>query len=275
MGLLTDLASAATAIYGFDQGIEDVRDVGTDALNLAQTLGDDAASRSRFKPFAISSSGGSGGVSSADGVTSLNLTPQAQAIQDQLRTQGASLFGNVTGSTADREQANFDKLEAMLNPARERDRLALEERLFRQGRTGVTTSMFGGTPEALALNKAIEESRSENAVKAIDLARQEQAQNAQLGQTLFGASFAPENQLLKLLQGGTGLADVASTADRQGAQLFAGLAEQGLESKIQAEAVAGNLRQQQIDAIATLLTGSGDGANATQGLIDQILGLFS
>lgn len=275
MGLLTDLASAAAAIHGFDSGISDVKNVGTDALNLSQQLGDEAANRSRFKPFAISSSGGSGGVSSDGGVTSLNLSDPAQAMQDQLRTGASGLFASATGSTADREQANFDKIEALLNPTRQRDRLSLEERLFSQGRSGVSTSQFGGTPEGLALEKAIEEGKAQSAVSAINLARTGQAQDASVGNTLFGASLQPENQLLKLLQGGTGVADLQSTADRTGATLAAGLAEQGFESKIGAEAVAGNLQQQQIDAISKLLTGSGSGEDAQAGLIESILGLFN
>lgn len=275
MGLLTDLASAASAIYGFNQGISDVKDVGSDTLNLSQTLGDAAASRSRFKPFAISSSGGSGSVGSTDGNTSLTLTPQAKQMQDQLRSVSGGLFDRVGGSTVDREQANFDKIEALLNPTRQRDRLALEERLFNQGRSGVSTSAFGGTPEGLALEKAIEESKNDSAVRAIDLARTGQAQDANIGATLFGQSFTPENQLFQLLAGGTGVADLQNTADRQGAQLFAGLSEQGLEGKMAAETVAGNLQQQQIDAISKLLAGSGSGENATQGLIESILGLFN
>ena len=275
MGLLTSLADAAAAIYGFNEGIQDVKDVGSNALDLSRTLGEEVATRSRFKPFAISSSGGSGGVSSEGGTTSLNLTPQAQQIQDQLRTQSQNLFSMAGADTSGREAEIFNKIEALLNPARERDRLGLEERLFRQGRSGVTTSAFGGTPEALAMEKAIEESRNDSAVRAIDLAKNQQLQNANIGNALFQNSMAPENQLLKLLQGGAGIADIASTADRQGAQLFAGLAEAGLQSKVGAEGVAAGLQKQQLAAITDVLLGGGVGANETPGLIQEIIDLFS
>ena len=85
---------------------------------------------------------------------------------------------------AGREADIFQRLEAVQAPERERARLQLEERLLGQGRSGVRTSMFGGTPEELALNKAIEEQRAASAVSAMEQARAEQALQSQ--QTLQG-----------------------------------------------------------------------------------------
>jgi hypothetical protein len=93
------------------------------------------------------------------------------------------LIGMLTGGGgAGREAEVFSQLEALQTPSRERERLALENRLFSQGRGGVQTSMFGGTPEQLAMNKAIEESRASNALGALDFTQREQAQRS--GQTL-------------------------------------------------------------------------------------------
>lgn len=93
------------------------------------------------------------------------------------------LIGMLTGGGgAGREAEVFSQLEALQAPSRERERLALENRLFSQGRGGVQTSMFGGTPEQLAMNKAIEESRASNALGALDFTQREQAQRS--GQTL-------------------------------------------------------------------------------------------
>lgn len=93
------------------------------------------------------------------------------------------LIGMLTGGGgAGREAEVFSQLEALQAPGRERERLSLENRLFSQGRGGVQTSMFGGTPEQLAMNKAIEESRASNALGALDFTQREQAQRS--GQTL-------------------------------------------------------------------------------------------
>ena len=93
------------------------------------------------------------------------------------------LIGMLTGGGGTgREAEVFSQLEALQAPGRERERLSLENRLFSQGRGGVQTSMFGGTPEQLAMNKAIEESRASNALGALDFTQREQAQTS--GQTL-------------------------------------------------------------------------------------------
>ena len=101
------------------------------------------------------------------------------------------------GGGAGREQDIFNQLQAVQQPSQERDRLALEQRLFNQGRGGVQTSMYGGTPEQLALSKAQEEARLGASVQARQLANQEQQvasqqalQGIQQGQaetSMFGA----------------------------------------------------------------------------------------
>lgn len=72
-----------------------------------------------------------------------------------------------------REQSFYDKLQNMRMPQQERDQAELASRLAAQGRTGVRTNLYGGTPEELALQKAMQEQQSADAVTSIDLARQE------------------------------------------------------------------------------------------------------
>ena len=82
------------------------------------------------------------------------------------------MLQNIPTSTADREQAVFDRIRATQLPEEERQRLALEERLFGQGRLGVSSAMFGGTPEQLALAKAQEEARNQASLMAIQQAKE-------------------------------------------------------------------------------------------------------
>jgi hypothetical protein len=82
--------------------------------------------------------------------------------------------GNIPGREAD----IMSRLQASVAPEQERARLQLEERLAGQGRLGVQTSMFGGTPEALALEKAIAEQNAGFGVSAMEQARAEQAQES-------------------------------------------------------------------------------------------------
>jgi hypothetical protein len=125
------------------------------------------------------------------------------------------------GGGAGRETEVFNRLEALQAPSREREQLALENRLFNQGRSGVSTSMFGGTPEQLAQAKAVEESRASSALGAMDFTQREQAQ--QSGQTLqalqqglgesqlFGElGLSGRQQALAEALGGTGSAATAA-----------------------------------------------------------------
>lgn len=124
----------------------------------------------------------------------------------------SDLIGILQGGRgAGREQDIFNQLQAVQQPSQERDRLALEQRLFNQGRGGVQTSMYGGTPEQFALSKAQEEARLGASVQARQLANQEQQvasqqalQGIQQGQaetSMFGALGLQGNeQALQQLQ---------------------------------------------------------------------------
>ena len=115
------------------------------------------------------------------------------------------------GGGAGREQEIYNQLQAVQQPGQERDRLALEQRMFNQGRGGVQTSQYGGTPEQFALAKAQEEARLGASVQARQLANQEQQvasqqalQGIQQGQaetSMFGALGLQGNeQALQQLQ---------------------------------------------------------------------------
>jgi hypothetical protein len=150
----------------------------------------------------------------AGGLASQNLGAGGSREQDLI----SMLTG---GGGAGREAEVFNRLEALQAPSREREQLALENRLFNQGRSGVSTSMFGGTPEQLAQAKAVEESRASSALGAMDFTQREQAQ--QSGQTLqalqqglgesqlFGElGLGGRQQALAEALGGTGSAATAA-----------------------------------------------------------------
>ena len=117
---------------------------------------------------------------------------------------------------SDREAALYERMRATQTPEEERQRLELEQRLAAQGRLGVSTAQYGGTPEQLAMAKAQEEAKSQAMLSAMGQARAEQAQQAALGAqyaglgtTLAGQqqalSAGQQAQALQALQAGQGL----------------------------------------------------------------------
>lgn len=163
-----------------------------------------------FRPFGVTT--GTGSVrTSEDGSVALNLSPQQQAIQDSLFGKALSMFDSPAVS----EQDVYERIRAMQRPEEERQRSTLENRLFSQGRLGVTTNQFGGTPEGLAMEKAIAESKNAASLAALEQARAERAANASVGGNLLQLGYAPQSSLLTALGAGTNVASLADVARRQ------------------------------------------------------------
>jgi len=197
------------------------------------------------------------------------FSPTEQAISQGAFTGAQTLLGGVAGDQAAREQEIFDRIRATQLGEEERQRLALEERLFNQGRLGVRTSMFGGTSEQLALAKAQEEAQARASLAAIQQAQAEQAQQAQLGTQLLGAAYLPEAQAQNALQRGLLASQLAQRGQLYGTGLFGEASIAGLDALLgsgigQAE-LMGRLG-------TSLLSGAIGGAGGGQGGIGDILG---
>ncbi len=313
-GLFDNLATGLGAVYGFDKGISDVQDVGARALQRAETAATDVQGQTQFKPFTVTS--GIGGVTTTPtgGITT-SLTPEQQALQQQLQSFGSGAF-DMLGSPEARaaEQANvismltgagggmqqreadiMQRLQASVAPEQERARMALEERLLGQGRLGVATNQYGGTPEKLALEKAIAEQQAGFGVSAIEQARAEQQQQA--SQTLAGLqetrarlgmfgetglaalqqSYMPQQALLNALAPAINLANIATTGQARGAQFGTSLLQSGLSAQQEAERTASTLEQQRIQSITNLLAGQNSvtGQQGTTGLLQGIIDRFT
>lgn len=111
--------------------------------------------------------------------------------QDPLLAQDASnlggmFMGQLAQPMAGRETDVYNRIRAMQTPEEQRQRLALEERLFNQGRMGVQTNMYGGTPEQFALSKAQAEAQNQASLMAMQQAQAEQQQQAALGSQFAG-----------------------------------------------------------------------------------------
>jgi hypothetical protein len=172
----------------------------------------------------------------------MQLSPQEQALQQQLFGGAGGFFGQAMQPTVSREQAIFERMRAAQRPEEERQRLALEERLAAQGRLGTSSAAYGGaTPEQLAMATAQEEARTRSMLGAMQQAQAEQMQQAGLGQQFLGASYLPQAQLLAALQPAQRMAELQQQAQLYGTGLFGETAMSGLESRLLAEQARANL----------------------------------
>jgi len=165
-GTFGNIVSAGGGLALAEDYARDVEKAGLDVSSAANTLGTSLAAGSQFKPFTVTT-GLSKATTDATGGYNLVLDPTQKFYQDELFKTAAGLLQGATQNDATREQQIFNRLQAMTSSGQEREALELENRLFNQGRGGVSTAMYGGTPEQLARAKAVEEQRSTNVFVAM------------------------------------------------------------------------------------------------------------
>ena len=296
------------------------------ALDLAQK----GLEQTQFQPFSVTSSTGSkfgfqptfdeqGALTGYGSQTT--LSPEEQAIQSMLMGQagttlGATPYGQVAGRTAaeqayglgggfmtsagmptaGREADVYDRIRAVQQPEEERQRMALEERLFNQGRSGVSTNMYGGTPEQLAMAKAQGEAQNAAALSAIQQAQAEQRQQAELGRAFTGmgsdlsaqdlamlggqqklglnalaGSYIPQGQMSDLQAQNQMYAQLGQRGQLSGAGLFGEAAMGGLEARLVAEQaqanLLGNLGSGLLSGIFSPVAQAGGGATSLIGSV--------
>ena len=224
-----------------EKGYSDIGDIGREAyegLAGEQGLAQELRGMMEFQPYTVTSStGGQFGMMQdpATGQMSYQLTasPEEQALQQQALTDASMFFGQAAAHIAQREQDVYNRMRAAMSPEEERQRLALEQRMAAQGRTGVRTAQFGGTPEQLALAKAQEEARNSAMLNAMQFAGQEQQRQAQLGTGMLAAGYVPQAQLLSALQPGMSASERQRQAMSEQAKSYGQTYTTGLEALLQ------------------------------------------
>jgi len=246
-------------------------------------LGNVLAQQPSQAPTAPSTGGFGTGIPDVSGITT-------QALGD--------VTGVLTGlmsPMATREADVYERIRATQRPEEQRRQLALQEQLQAQGRTGLRTAQFGGSPEQFALAQAQEEAKNRAALSALGQAQAEQQQQLGLAQGLFGLGsgaaalpaslqqgqlgnigaalglqYAPEQQLLATLDPAVNLANIVGTGQRQGAGYLSSAGISGLEDILQAETV----RSQNLRDIYSTLLGAQTAQQQAAGTAATNTGLF-
>ena len=318
-GFLSNLGNLGNAVGDFLGGtggqligaglsineLNKITDIAQRSAEEQAALGRQAQQEMAFKPFTVST--GFGGVTATpEGGYATTLDPSLAGQQQQLQALTGGLIGGMGGVAPDvsgiqqqalggvggfltgamapmaqREADVYERIRATQRPEEQRAQLALNERLAAQGRTGLRTAQFGGSPEQLALAQAQEEAKARASLGALQQAQAEQLQQAGLAESMFGLGgraaalpaslqqaqlgnigaamglqYLPEQQLLGTLTPALSIADLARTGQQLGAQTMSAAGISGLEDILQAETVRSqNLR----DIYSTIL-----GAQANQ-----------
>jgi len=303
----SDIGKAAIGTAGLaavNKAYDDLGDIGDRAYSGAQDAAGKALEQTQFKPFSVTSSTGGMFNVGADGSTTMQLGQQEKAIQDALMgdaaqraSQGFSgdaaqqaasgqaygvgqqFMGQVGQDQTQRRNDIYGDIRAMQSPEEERQRMALEERLFSQGRGGVATNMYGGTPEQLAMAKAQAESQNQASLMASQQAQAEQLQQAEIGNmyTNLGSQLGARDMATQAAQQQLAMGSLAGAytpqsqmnALQQGSQLYSQLQQRGQLSG------ADLYNQSSMGGLAALL-GAGQGQANLMGAVGSGLlsGLF-
>lgn len=244
------LLGLGAGVAGTAAAYDDLKDIGAQAKTEAEALAGQILPMSQFRPFTVTSAtGGQFGVTpqvDAEGnvigtQASLGVSPEEQALQGMLMGQSQQFLGQAGLPTGQREADVYGRIRAVQAPEEERQRLALEERLAQQGRLGVRTSMFGGTPEALAMEKAQAEARNQASLMAMQQAQAEQAQAQQMGLAALGGSYVPQAQMLNVQQASQLYPQMQQQAQLFGTGQFGETRMTGIEAQLIAEQARANL----------------------------------
>lgn len=281
-GLTLPTSPIETGLYNqAQQGLAGLGQT-TDTSGLAQQALTGASTQLGANTGAFASGlGGMYGAMGEQQIASAGAPSNLAGLQSQFAQQGmqgsAGSLGGLTGQlqqaasgalgqATPTAQSVYEQIRAMQTPEEERQRMALENRLAAQGRLGVTTSAFGGTPEQLALEKAQAEARNQASLQALQTAdalassqQQRAAQLAQLGMSAEQIDSQLATEGLSRQQSSAQLAgQLAQTGagiEAQQQQLGQGLLGLGL----QAQELGGRLSTQDI-ARAQSLFGLGQQA---------------
>ena len=180
----------------------------------------------KFQPYTVTS--GSLGTAftaldeegKATGGTTFELSDDQKALQNLLLGGASRYYTDAIGSEggmATRESEIYNRMRANQRLEEEDARLAMEERLLSQGRSGLSTSRFGN-PEQFEFQMARQRSQNEAMLAAMGQAQQEQMQQAELGGMFQQEGYAPLAQLQTALSAGSANASMADVARRQHAE---------------------------------------------------------
>lgn len=261
-GLLGGLFGAGATVAGgagVMSAYNKLEGIGEQAKREATTLANQMMPMSQFRPFTVTAAtGGQFGVTPqmstvVDPETGIErevvtgsqatmaLSPEEQALQGMLMGQSQQFLGQSAMPMGQREADVYDRIRAVQAPEEERQRLMLEERLMNQGRLGVQTGMFGGTPEAFAMEKAQAEARNQASLIAMQQAQTEQAQAQQMGLAALGGTYLPQAQLLNVQNASQLFPQMQQQAQLYQTGQFGETMMTGIEAQLIAEQARANL----------------------------------
>jgi len=243
------LATAALPYELSEDAISALKSMGPAISGKATGVGTTAAGAAEFTPFTVTTGTAQTAVSPEGGYAQ-TLTPTGQQIQEGMFGQALQA---IPATQVTPEQL-YSQLQTMRAPEIDRQRLALEQRLFAQGRGGTSSMMYGGaTPEQLALEQSLREQESKDMLASLTQAGALTGQNIQNIAGMLGVGYTPETQALAQLTPAAQFANIAQSGRLGQAESLYKSGIAGLEAETAGLTGAANLEAARVRALADAL----------------------
>ena len=263
LGLFESYLPTVAAGYGlYDQydSLNDRLATTQDTLNTTAGLIND---NTAFTPYGVT--GALGGSNATATGMNYELNPEGQFIQDNMFAQGQQQLAASAANPLDRQNELYAAMNEAQDPERQRELARMNQELYNSGRSGMTSQMYGGTPEQLAYAKAVQEQQSANWLGAGSAAETQLQNQYTRGMGMMDQGYKPMDQLSGYGDQTIQQNNLNDARNTTRAGMLADLAMGGLTTNVNIE----NLKGQ---ALSDFLTGTAQQQGALGGLIDQATG---
>lgn len=199
--------------------------------SIAQSqLSDVAKSQelAQFQPYSIRTGSGRTFFDQAKGVAGYALSPELQAMQQSAYGKMGDVVGSIATSPEAAAAQYVAQQQGLLAPQRQQEDIALRQQQLQRGRIGLGISSeaagagTGGmvNPEQFQRDRARALADAQIAANATQAGQSQQANQAQLAQSLYNMGVAPENMGLNLMNASMNYGQNAQTAGINQANLY-------------------------------------------------------
>ena len=177
----------------------------------------------------------------SQGLTGLTAPSDIEALRSQYAGLAGQAGQGLLSSPEQRQSDIYESIRATQRPEEERASMRLQEQLLGQGRAGISTDAYGGTPEQLAMAKAQAEAGNSAALMARQQAMSEQQQAMANAQGLTGLASGLAGTSSDLQNAAQSRASQLSQLGLSAEQIQSQLQSEGLSRGVTAGSTAGQL----------------------------------
>lgn len=253
-------ASAGYGLYDQYNSLNETKSATQDTLNATQGLIND---NTAFTPYGVT--GPMGGSEATESGMNYNLNSTGQAIQGSMFAQGQQQLTASTANPLDRQNELYAAMNQAQNPERQRQLARMNQQLRNSGRSGMTSQMYGGTPEQLAYAKAVQEQQSTNWLGAGSAAEAQLQNQYTRGMGMMDQGYKPMDQLSGYGDQNIQQNNLNDARGTTRAGMLSDLAVGGLATNVNIENLKGR-------ALSDFLTGTAQQQSALGGFIDSATG---